>query len=101
MWQGRGASLVNINPFLQQQHPVSWQTSSDGTRLIGHLILKKDGRDSSLGLKVVGGQPLPHGGRGAVIEKVKRGSIAEREGGLRAGNFSLPVGIVAGLMCCG
>ncbi|XP_059486616.1 regulating synaptic membrane exocytosis protein 2 isoform X10 [Neocloeon triangulifer] len=75
-----------IKKFLAQQHPVSWQTSADGTRLIGHMILKKEVRDSSLGLKVVGGQPLPHGGRGAVIEKVKRGSIAEREGGLRAGD---------------
>jgi hypothetical protein len=57
------------------------------------MILKKDGRDSSLGLKVVGGQPMPQGGRGAIIEKVKRGSIAEREGGLRAGKsqgLSLP-----------
>ncbi|XP_059486608.1 regulating synaptic membrane exocytosis protein 2 isoform X2 [Neocloeon triangulifer] len=81
----RGADLPGRRGE-QQQHPVSWQTSADGTRLIGHMILKKEVRDSSLGLKVVGGQPLPHGGRGAVIEKVKRGSIAEREGGLRAGD---------------
>ncbi|CAB3370540.1 Hypothetical predicted protein [Cloeon dipterum] len=81
----RGADLPGRRGEHQQQ-PVSWQTSSDGTRLIGHMILKKDVRDSSLGLKVVGGQPLPHGGRGAVIEKVKRGSIAEREGNLRAGD---------------
>jgi len=83
---------------------VSWQNSSDGTRLIGHMLLKKDTRDSSLGLKVVGGQPLPHGGRGAIVEKVKRGSIAEREGGLRAGNFlrsaTWPRGVSNRCCCC-
>jgi regulating synaptic membrane exocytosis protein 2 len=77
------------------QHPLSWQASTDGSRLIGHMILKKEGLDGGgysassaaaiLGLKVVGGQPLPHGGRGALIDKVKRGSTAEREGGLIPG----------------
>lgn len=38
-----------------------------------------------LGLKVVGGKLLPDGSRGAVVEKVKKGSIADLEGQLRIG----------------
>lgn len=40
-----------------------------------------------LGLKVVGGKILEHGGRGAIIEKVKKGSIADIEGQLRPGEI--------------
>lgn len=55
--------------------------------MIGHMILRKniDG-DDILGLKIVGGMTLPPPSRkGAIIDKVKRGSIAEQEGHLRVG----------------
>lgn len=67
--------------------------SSDGTRMIGHMVLRrgtKEGNGSSasiLGLKVVGGKILENGLRGAFIEKVKKGSIADVEGQLRPGKF--------------
>lgn len=41
-----------------------------------------------LGLKVLGGKLLPDGSRGAVVEKVKKGSIADLEGQLRIGQPS-------------
>lgn len=79
--------------------------------MIGHMILRKyyDGEDV-LGLKVIGGQPLPYdtptsGGGGprnngttaaiggvsnisygAIVDKVKRGSVADTEGHIKAGN---------------
>lgn len=65
--------------------------SSDGTRMIGHMILRRGNRDSTgssaviLGLKVVGGKILENGHKGAIIEKVKKGSIADVEGQLRPG----------------
>ncbi|XP_054271567.1 regulating synaptic membrane exocytosis protein 2-like [Macrosteles quadrilineatus] len=77
------------------KHPLSWQISKDNTRMTGHMILKKTQRadgggpsssTSILGLKVVGGQLLPGGGRGAIIEKVKKGSTADKEGQLRPGD---------------
>lgn len=66
--------------------------------MIGHMILKKSMREGMnpassaaiLGLKVVGGKILDHGGRGAIIEKVKKGSIADIEGQLRAGETYTP-----------
>lgn len=69
------------------QNPVSWQASTDGTRMIGHMILRKniDGEDI-LGLKIVGGRRLCSGGVGAIVEKVKRGSIADQEGHIKPGN---------------
>lgn len=66
---------------------MNWQTSADNTRLIGHMILRKyyDGEDI-LGLKVNGGQPTGNGGScGAIVEKVKRGSVADLEGCIRSG----------------
>ncbi|XP_075985934.1 rab3 interacting molecule isoform X10 [Anticarsia gemmatalis] len=73
--------------------PLSWQVSADGTRMIGHMVLRKmvvEGSSHSsaaiLGLKVVGGKLLPDGTRGAVVEKVKKGSIADIEGQLRIGD---------------
>nr|CAD7439312.1 unnamed protein product [Timema bartmani] len=71
-----------------------FQVSSDGTRMIGHMILKKTVREgvgptssaAILGLKVVGGKLLENGGRGALIEKVKKGSTADIEGQLRPGD---------------
>ncbi|XP_077990768.1 regulating synaptic membrane exocytosis protein 2-like [Glandiceps talaboti] len=76
------------------KHPVTWQPDLDNNRLIGHMILKKvsrDGtppRDSSaiLGLKVVGGKMTDIGKLGAFITKVKKGSIADTVGHLRAGD---------------
>lgn len=61
--------------------------SSDGTRMIGHMILRKslDGEDI-LGLKITGGQLFPNGSRGSIVEKVKRGSIADQEGHIKPGN---------------
>lgn len=55
--------------------------------MIGHMILRKniDGEDI-LGLKIVGGQLLVNGRHGAIIEKVKRGSIADQEGHIKPGN---------------
>lgn len=73
--------------------PLSWQVSPDGTRMIGHMVLRKtivDGSSHSsaaiLGLKVIGGRPMPDGTRGALVEKVKKGSIADIEGQLRIGD---------------
>lgn len=67
--------------------------------MIGHMVLRKhvlphgaaDGSSSAsiLGLKVVGGKLLESGARGALIEKVKKGSIADLEGQLRPGGFYL------------
>lgn len=51
------------------------------------MILRKyyDGEDI-LGLKVNGGQPIGIGGPcGAIVEKVKRGSVADLEGCIRSG----------------
>ncbi|KMZ02912.1 uncharacterized protein Dsimw501_GD20205, isoform K [Drosophila simulans] len=88
---------------IHANNPVNWQTSADNTRLIGHMILRKyyDGEDI-LGLKVNGGQPLATGGSGsgagtgaavgaggpcgAIVEKVKRGSVADLEGRIRPGD---------------
>ncbi|XP_049698581.1 regulating synaptic membrane exocytosis protein 2 isoform X2 [Helicoverpa armigera] len=73
--------------------PLSWQVSADGTRMIGHMVLRKSVVEGSshssaaiLGLKVVGGKLLPDGTRVAVVEKVKKGSIADLEGQLRIGD---------------
>ncbi|XP_047533933.1 regulating synaptic membrane exocytosis protein 2 isoform X2 [Vanessa atalanta] len=73
--------------------PLNWQVSADGTRMIGHMVLRKSLMEGSsnyssaiLGLKVVGGKILPDGTRSAVVEKVKKGSIADLEGQLRIGD---------------
>ncbi|GBP73632.1 Regulating synaptic membrane exocytosis protein 1 [Eumeta japonica] len=70
--------------------PLSWQVSAGGTRMIGHMVLRKSVVEGSshssaaiLGLKVVGGRLGPDGTRVAVVEKVKKGSIADLEGQLR------------------
>lgn len=60
--------------------------SAEGTRMIGHMIFKKNlDSEDKLGLKVIGGQLLSNGRIGAIIEKVKRGSIADQEGHLKPG----------------
>ncbi|XP_031342324.1 regulating synaptic membrane exocytosis protein 1 isoform X3 [Photinus pyralis] len=74
------------------KHPLSWQVSADGTRMIGHMILRRGTREATgssaaiLGLKIIGGKMLENNQKGAVIEKVKKGSIADIEGQLRAGD---------------
>lgn len=62
--------------------------SADGTRMIGHMIFKKSlDTEDKLGLKVIGGQTLPNGRQGAIIEKVKHGSIADQEGHIKPGKI--------------
>lgn len=57
--------------------------------MIGHMILRKniDG-DDILGLKLVGGRLSASGRRGAFVERVKQGSIAEQEGHIQPGKFA-------------
>lgn len=53
------------------------------------MILRKSNEgEDILGLKVIGGQILSNGRIGAIIEKVKRGSIADQEGHIRPGNLN-------------
>ena len=78
---------AKIKNFLA--HPVSWQPNADGTRSIGHMILTKSGGSGGsalLGLKVVGGKLLGNNRYGALIEKVKKGSIADSVGNLLPGD---------------
>ncbi|XP_048518490.1 regulating synaptic membrane exocytosis protein 2 isoform X1 [Dendroctonus ponderosae] len=74
------------------KHPHQWQVSSDGSKMLGHMILRRGNTEASgssaaiLGLKVVGGKLLENGAKGAIIEKVKKGSIADVDGQLRPGD---------------
>ncbi|XP_016323205.1 regulating synaptic membrane exocytosis protein 1-like isoform X2 [Sinocyclocheilus anshuiensis] len=72
-------------------HPVTWQPSKEGDHLIGRITLNKrtampKEAGSLLGLKVVGGKITETGRLGAFITKVKKGSIADVVGHLRAGD---------------
>ncbi|XP_069830710.1 regulating synaptic membrane exocytosis protein 1 isoform X9 [Dendropsophus ebraccatus] len=72
-------------------HPVTWQPSKEGDRLIGRVILNKrtsmpKESGALLGLKVVGGKMTEMGRLGAFITKVKKGSLADVVGHLRAGD---------------
>ncbi|XP_041419077.1 regulating synaptic membrane exocytosis protein 1 isoform X12 [Xenopus laevis] len=72
-------------------HPVTWQPSKEGDCLIGRVILNKrtsmpKESGSLLGLKVVGGKMSETGRLGAFITKVKKGSLADVVGHLRAGD---------------
>ncbi|XP_035272462.1 regulating synaptic membrane exocytosis protein 2 isoform X20 [Anguilla anguilla] len=86
-WHSSEASPMSL-------HPVTWQPSKDGDRLIGRVLLNKrmkDGtvpRDSGalLGLKVVGGKMTESGRLCAFITKVKKGSLADTVGHLRPGD---------------
>ena len=82
---------AKIKSFLA--HPITWTPNSERACTIGHMILKKSkvigpsGNSSSLlGLKVVGGKTLQNNRCGAVIEKVKKGSIADTIGHLLPGD---------------
>lgn len=63
--------------------------------MIGHMILRKniDG-DDILGLKLVGGRLSASGRRGAFVERVKQGSIAEQEGHIQPGKSKVQSFIV-------
>ncbi|KAM5256689.1 regulating synaptic membrane exocytosis protein 1 isoform 36-T36 [Ctenodactylus gundi] len=83
-WHSREASPIS-------SHPVTWQPSKEGDRLIGRVILNKRTTMSKesgalLGLKVVGGKMTDLGRLGAFITKVKKGSLADVVGHLRAGD---------------
>ncbi|XP_051775527.1 regulating synaptic membrane exocytosis protein 1 isoform X6 [Erpetoichthys calabaricus] len=72
-------------------HPVTWQPSKEGDHLIGRIILSKrttmpKESGALLGLKVVGGKITESGQLGAFITKVKKGSLADVVGHLRAGD---------------
>ncbi|XP_067354576.1 regulating synaptic membrane exocytosis protein 1-like isoform X24 [Channa argus] len=72
-------------------HPVTWQPSKEGDHLIGRITLSKRSAmpreaGSLLGLKVVGGKMTETGRLGAFITKVKKGSLADVVGHLRAGD---------------
>uniref|UniRef100_A0AAY4C821 Regulating synaptic membrane exocytosis 2 n=1 Tax=Denticeps clupeoides TaxID=299321 RepID=A0AAY4C821_9TELE len=76
------------------EHPVTWQPSKDGDRLIGRILLNKRLKDGSvprdsgalLGLKVVGGKMTESGRLCAFITKVRKGSLADTVGHLRPGD---------------
>ncbi|XP_069868220.1 regulating synaptic membrane exocytosis protein 1 isoform X13 [Dipodomys merriami] len=83
-WHSREASPIS-------SHPVTWQPSKEGDRLIGRVILNKrttmpKESGALLGLKVVGGKMTDLGRLGAFITKVKKGSLADVVGHLRAGD---------------
>ncbi|XP_049632758.1 regulating synaptic membrane exocytosis protein 1 isoform X30 [Suncus etruscus] len=83
-WHSRETSPIS-------SHPVTWQPSKEGDRLIGRVILNKRAtmpKESGalLGLKVVGGKMTDLGRLGAFITKVKKGSLADVVGHLRAGD---------------
>ncbi|XP_072118929.1 regulating synaptic membrane exocytosis protein 2 isoform X13 [Mobula birostris] len=88
------STTLNEEHSHSEKHPVTWQPSKDGERLIGRILLNKrlkDGtvpRDSGalLGLKVVGGKMTESGRLCAFITKVKKGSLADTVGHLRAGD---------------
>uniref|UniRef100_A0A672RBA4 Regulating synaptic membrane exocytosis 1 n=1 Tax=Sinocyclocheilus grahami TaxID=75366 RepID=A0A672RBA4_SINGR len=72
-------------------HPVTWQPSKEGDHLIGRITLSKrtampKEAGALLGLKVVGGKITETGRLGAFIIKVKKGSLADVVGHLRAGD---------------
>ncbi|KAM6923217.1 regulating synaptic membrane exocytosis protein 1 [Lycodopsis pacificus] len=73
-------------------HPVTWQPSKEGDHLIGRITLSKRSTTmpkeagALLGLKVVGGRITESGRLGAFITKVKKGSLADVVGHLRAGD---------------
>ena len=33
--------VINVVLLILLQHPVTWQPSADGTKLVGHMVLKK------------------------------------------------------------
>ncbi|XP_005215631.1 regulating synaptic membrane exocytosis protein 2 isoform X26 [Bos taurus] len=88
------STTLNEEHSHSDKHPVTWQPSKDGDRLIGRILLNKRLKDGSvprdsgamLGLKVVGGKMTESGRLCAFITKVKRGSLADTVGHLRPGD---------------
>lgn len=78
--------MARRTKILQLAQPVSWQVTADGTRMIGHVILQTS-YDCEDILKVSGGKLLPSGSRGAVVDAVKSGSIADLEGHILPGEY--------------
>ncbi|KAL3193215.1 hypothetical protein MRX96_017901 [Rhipicephalus microplus] len=65
------SSSATLNEDLCLKHPASWKPSADGTRMLGHMV---------------GGKILESGKLGALVEKVKKGSVADTVGHLRPGD---------------
>ncbi|XP_068093916.1 regulating synaptic membrane exocytosis protein 2 isoform X45 [Hyperolius riggenbachi] len=88
------STTLNEEHSHSDKHPVTWQASKDGDRLIGRVLLNKRLKDGSvprdsgamLGLKVVGGKMSESGQLCAYITKVKKGSLADTVGRLRPGD---------------
>ncbi|XP_054023266.1 regulating synaptic membrane exocytosis protein 2 isoform X37 [Dryobates pubescens] len=88
------STTLNEEHSHSEKHPVTWQPSKDGDRLIGRILLNKRLKDGSvprdsgamLGLKVVGGKMTESGRLCAFITKVKKGSLADTVGHLRPGD---------------
>uniref|UniRef100_A0A4W3IK75 Regulating synaptic membrane exocytosis 2 n=1 Tax=Callorhinchus milii TaxID=7868 RepID=A0A4W3IK75_CALMI len=88
------STTLNEEHNHSEKHPVTWQPSKDGDRLIGRILLNKRLKDGSvprdsgalLGLKVVGGKMTETGRLCAFITKVKKGSLADTVGHLRPGD---------------
>ncbi|KAM5211899.1 regulating synaptic membrane exocytosis protein 2 isoform 40-T40 [Hipposideros larvatus] len=88
------STTLNEEHSHSDKHPVTWQPSKDGDRLIGRILLNKRLKDGSvprdsgamLGLKVVGGKMIESGRLCAFITKVKKGSLADTVGHLRPGD---------------
>ncbi|XP_062987097.1 regulating synaptic membrane exocytosis protein 2 isoform X5 [Elgaria multicarinata webbii] len=88
------STTLNEEHSQSEKHPVTWQPSKDGDRLIGRILLNKRLKDGSvprdsgamLGLKVVGGKMTESGRLCAFITKVKKGSLADTVGHLRPGD---------------
>ncbi|XP_029403650.1 regulating synaptic membrane exocytosis protein 2 isoform X37 [Mus pahari] len=88
------STTLNEEHSRSAKHPVTWQPSKDGDRLIGRILLNKRLKDGSvprdsgamLGLKVVGGKMTESGRLCAFITKVKKGSLADTVGHLRPGD---------------
>ncbi|XP_029325343.1 regulating synaptic membrane exocytosis protein 2 isoform X21 [Mus caroli] len=88
------STTLNEEHSRSDKHPVTWQPSKDGDRLIGRILLNKRLKDGSvprdsgamLGLKVVGGKMTESGRLCAFITKVKKGSLADTVGHLRPGD---------------
>ncbi|XP_056142235.1 regulating synaptic membrane exocytosis protein 2 isoform X1 [Lampris incognitus] len=88
------STTLNEEHSHSEKHPVTWQPSKDGDRLIGRILLNKRMKDGSvprdsgalLGLKVVGGKMTDSGRLCAFITKVRKGSLADTVGHLRPGD---------------
>uniref|UniRef100_A0A8C7JZN1 Regulating synaptic membrane exocytosis 1 n=1 Tax=Oncorhynchus kisutch TaxID=8019 RepID=A0A8C7JZN1_ONCKI len=84
-------TVWHVESVYCSQHPVTWQPSKEGDHLIGRITLSKRSvmpkeAGALLGLKVVGGRVTEAGRLGAFITVVKKGSLADVVGHLRAGD---------------